>query len=119
MPFGLTCGRIAELLSVPTHRVEWIIQSRGITPLCRVGTTRIFVDADLEYIRSELRRRRREAEAEAGHAAGRLARLVSGMTPVAESDADHVRAAADTFADAVERLKALEQFARDLRALLM
>ena len=73
----------------------------------------------VEKLLSELRRRRQEAEAEAGHAAQRLARLVSGMTPVAESDAAQVRAAADTFADAVERLKALEEFARDLRALLM
>ena len=73
----------------------------------------------VESLLADLRRRRQEAEAEAGHAAARLARLVSGMTPLAESDAAQVRAAADTFGDAVERLKMLEQSARDLRALLM
>ena len=73
----------------------------------------------VENLLGELRRRRLEAEAEAGHAAERLARLVSGMTPPGEADAVQVRAAADTFADAVERLKALEQFARELRALLI
>ena len=73
----------------------------------------------VETLLTDVRRRRQDAEAEAGYAAERLARLVSGMTPLAEADAAEARAAADTFADAVERLKALEQFARDLRALLM
>ena len=73
----------------------------------------------IENLLADVRRRRQEAEAEGGHAAARLARLVSGMTPLAETDAAQVRAAADTFADAVERLKVLERFARDLRALLM
>jgi hypothetical protein len=73
----------------------------------------------MEVLLSELRRRSEEAEAEAGHAAERLTRLASGLTPLAGTDAEAVRAAADTFADSVERLKALNQFARDLRALLM
>jgi cytochrome c556 len=73
----------------------------------------------VENLLADLRRRRQEAEAEAGHAAERLARLVSGMTPLAEADAAQVRATADTFADAAERLKAMEQFARELRGLLM
>ena len=73
----------------------------------------------VENLLADVRRRRQDAEAEAGHAAERLARLVSGITPLVEADAAQVRAAADTFADAVEQLTALEQFARDLRALLM
>jgi cytochrome c556 len=73
----------------------------------------------VENLLADLRRRRQEADAEAGHAAERLARLVSGMTPLAEADAAQVRATADTFADAAERLKAMEQFARELRGLLM
>lgn len=74
---------------------------------------------ELEHLLADLRRRRDEAQAEAGHAAERLARLVSGMTPVADVDPAEVRAAADTFADAAERLRLLERFARDVRGLLI
>ncbi len=74
---------------------------------------------DVEKLLAELRRRRDEAAAEAGQAAERLARLASGLTPLAELDADQVRAAADTFADAVQQMKALDEFAREVRALLM
>lgn len=74
---------------------------------------------ELEKLLADLRRRREEAEAEAGHAAERLARLVSGITPPAQADPEQVRATADTFADAVERLKMLSRFAGELRALLM
>ncbi len=73
----------------------------------------------VEKLLVDLQRRRQEAEAEAAHAAQALTRLASGMTPLNQVDAEQVRAAADTFGDAVERLKALEQFARDLRGLLM
>jgi len=74
---------------------------------------------DVEKLLTDVGRRRREAEAEAGHAAERLARLVSGMSPLAEVEAEQVRAAADTFADGVDRLKLMQDFARELRALLM
>lgn len=74
---------------------------------------------ELEKLLAELRARREEAEAEAGHAAARLARLVSGLTPVAETDSAAVRATADTFADAVDRLRLLGEFGRELRRLLM
>jgi hypothetical protein len=74
---------------------------------------------DVEKLLADLRQRREEAEAEAGQAAESLARLASGLTPLAELDPDQLRAAADTFGDAVQRMKALGQFARDLRALLM
>ena len=74
---------------------------------------------ELEKLLADLRRRRQEAEAEAGHAAEALARLAGGLTPLAEVDADQVRAAADTFADAMARLKVLEGFSRELRGLLM
>lgn len=73
----------------------------------------------VEVLLAEVRRRREEAEAEAGHAAERLARLASGMTPPARLDPAQVRAAADTFADAVGRLRALDGFARELRGLLI
>jgi len=74
---------------------------------------------EIEKDLAELSRRRQEAEAEAAQAADRLARLVSGLTPLVEVDPDQVRAAADTFADASARLKTLEEFARSLRRLLM
>ena len=73
----------------------------------------------IETLLADVRRRRTEAEAEAGHAAEGLARLVSGLTPLAGVDGDQVRAAADTFADAAARLRTLEQFSRDLRGLLL
>jgi hypothetical protein len=73
----------------------------------------------VERLLTELRRRREEAEAESGHAAERLTRLAGGLTPLSQVDPDQVRAAADTFADAAASLKALEEFARQLRSLLM
>lgn len=74
---------------------------------------------EIENLLAEVRRRRTEAEAEAGHAAERLARLVSGMTPLEEVDTEQVRATADTYAGAVERLAQCTAFARDLRRLLI
>jgi hypothetical protein len=74
---------------------------------------------EIENLLAEVRRRRTEAEAEAGHTAERLARLVSGMTPMEEVDTEQVRATADTYADAVERLARCTAFARDLRRLLI
>ena len=74
---------------------------------------------DIETLLTEVSRRREEAEAEASRAAEGLVRLASGLTPLQESDPDQVRAAADGFASAVETLRLLSDFARQLRALLM
>jgi len=74
---------------------------------------------ELEKLLADVRRRRDEAEAEAAHAAECVARLVSGMTPLGEMDAEQVRAGADTFCDALRGLRQLEGFARELRRLLM
>jgi hypothetical protein len=73
----------------------------------------------IEKLLADLRRRREEAEAEAGHAASGLSRLVGGMLPVMETDTEQVRAAAETFVDAIGRLRTLDAFSRELRALLM
>ncbi|MDP6439012.1 MAG: hypothetical protein QGH74_05205 [Candidatus Brocadiia bacterium] len=73
----------------------------------------------VEKLSADVKRRREEAEGKASRAADRLLRVASGLTALSEVDADHVRAAADEFAGAVERLKLLEQFSRNLRALLM
>lgn len=74
---------------------------------------------EIEKLLGDIRRRSEEAEAEAAHAAENLVRLASGITPLDETDPDQVRAAADGFADAVERLRLLSGFARELRGLLM
>jgi hypothetical protein len=51
-----TVGEIARRLGVRLHRVEYVIRSRDIRPVGRAGNLRIFSDADVEYIRGELRR---------------------------------------------------------------
>jgi len=51
-----TVGEIARRLGVPEHRVEYIIQSRNIRPHSRAGNLRIFSEADVQHIASELRR---------------------------------------------------------------
>lgn len=52
----LTVGVMADRLGVARHRVEYIIRSRGIEPLHWAGNARIFSEANLEYIASELAR---------------------------------------------------------------
>jgi len=74
---------------------------------------------DIEKRLADLRRRTEETEAEATHAAEGLMRLCSGLTPLAEVDPDAVRATADTFAGAVQRLRLLADHTRDLRGLLI
>jgi DNA-binding transcriptional MerR regulator len=53
---ALTVGEIALRLKASIHRVEYIIRSRAIQPTNRAGNARIFTDADVERIGSELRR---------------------------------------------------------------
>lgn len=74
---------------------------------------------EIEKLLTEIRRRREEAEAEAVHAAEDLVRLASGITPLEEADPGQVRSHADAFAGAVERLRLLSEFSRNLRGLLM
>jgi len=68
---------------------------------------------------AEVRRQKDEAEAEATQHAEELARLASGLTPLVEVDPERVQAAADGFAAAARRLKMLDEFARQLRGLLI
>lgn len=51
-----TIGSIATECGVPVHRVRDIIEARGIEPVFRAARFRLFSDADVERIRSELRR---------------------------------------------------------------
>lgn len=37
-----TTGQIARRLGAPRYRIEYIIESRGIEPVRRVGITRLF-----------------------------------------------------------------------------
>jgi len=57
-----TVGSIADQLGVPVHRVRYVIESRGIEPSGRAGNARVFSDADVDRIASELRRIERERE---------------------------------------------------------
>ncbi|MCD6416731.1 MAG: hypothetical protein J7M08_08570 [Planctomycetes bacterium] len=74
---------------------------------------------EIEKVLADVKRQREEAEAEAGHAARSLARLVSGITPLAELDGAEAQAAAETLVQGIERLRMLQQFARTLRGLLI
>ncbi|MFW6189046.1 MAG: hypothetical protein ACOC7T_01315 [Planctomycetota bacterium] len=73
----------------------------------------------IENLRVRVGGRRDEAEALARAAMNKLARLVSGATPLEELDPDEVRAAAETFAEELTRLRAHARFVQDLRELLL
>ena len=73
----------------------------------------------IEDLRVTVSRRRSEAEALARAALKKLAHLVSGITPLEELDPDDVRAASETFATELTRFRENEQFARELRELLI
>ncbi len=51
-----TVGEIVRRLSEPLHRIEYVIRARDIRPVGWAGNARIFSEADVDYIRSELRR---------------------------------------------------------------
>ncbi len=55
-PAALTIGEIVRQTGSQLHRVQYVIRSRGILPTSRAGNLRIFSEADLQYIASELRR---------------------------------------------------------------
>ena len=56
----LTVGEIARRLGQPLHRVEYVIRSRNILPAGWAGHARVFRDADLMRVASELERIERE-----------------------------------------------------------
>ncbi len=51
-----TVGTIARRLNVPLHRIEYIIEARRIRPEGRAGNARVFSEAAVERMASELRR---------------------------------------------------------------
>lgn len=56
-----TVARIAEHVGVPRHRVEYIIETRGIRPAAWVGHARVFEPVDVDRVRVELDRIERGA----------------------------------------------------------
>ena len=55
-PSMATIGEIARRLSVPIHRVEYVIRARRIRPCGWAGNARVFPDHAVEVIASELER---------------------------------------------------------------
>ena len=51
-----TVGEIARRLGVPVHKVEYVIRARRIEPAGWAGNLRIFTEADVQRIGSELHR---------------------------------------------------------------
>lgn len=66
MPNLPTLGAIARRAGKPNHAVEYVIRSRGIEPIGRAGNCRVFSEAAVEHILSELRRI--ESDREVAHA---------------------------------------------------
>ena len=56
VPTVPTVGSIARRLSVPLHRVEYVIRARNVRPSGWAGNARVFSDADVRFIAAELRR---------------------------------------------------------------
>ena len=56
VPVVPTVGQIARRLNEPLHRIEYVIRTRNIRPVSRAGNLRVFSEADVTYIASELRR---------------------------------------------------------------
>lgn len=51
-----TVGEIARRLGAPVHKIEYVIRARGIKPIGWAANLRIFSEADVARIGSELRR---------------------------------------------------------------
>ncbi len=63
IPLANTVGVIAQRLGEPLHRVAYVIRSRNLQPVARAGNARVFDEAGVNFIRSELRRIDEEREA--------------------------------------------------------
>ncbi|MCG3124662.1 MAG: hypothetical protein GIKADHBN_03137 [Phycisphaerales bacterium] len=55
-----TVGVIAARLGVPPHRVEYVLRTRAITPSGWAGNARVYDEAAVTHIKSELARIERE-----------------------------------------------------------
>jgi len=54
VPVALTIGEVARQLQVPLHRAEYLVRSRRIQPVARAGNARLFSEADVRQLRTEL-----------------------------------------------------------------
>ena len=59
-PFLPTIGEIARRFDVPAHRIEYVVDSRGIEPVGVAGHVRVFDEPAVTRIASELRRIERD-----------------------------------------------------------
>lgn len=57
-----TVGVIAVRLGVPAHKVEYVLRTRGITPVGWAGHSRVFDETAVARIKSELARIQREED---------------------------------------------------------
>ena len=57
-----TVARIASHLGVDRHRIEYLIDARGITPIARAGIARIFTPTDVDLLAREIERINTERE---------------------------------------------------------
>jgi hypothetical protein len=71
-----TVGEIARRAGVPVHRVVYVVNSRRIAAVRRAGVARVFSEANVEFVLSELRR------IEAERSAGCHARLRAAMPAI-------------------------------------
>lgn len=55
-----TVGGIAARLGVAAHQVTYVIDTRGLDPVGWAGNARVYSEADVEFIRSELARIERD-----------------------------------------------------------
>jgi len=55
-PRLMTVGEIARMLGVATHRVEYVVNTRGMRGAAVVARYRAFSLDDLEFIRAEIAR---------------------------------------------------------------
>jgi hypothetical protein len=51
-----TVARIASSLDVDRHRIEYLIDARGIEPIDRAGVARVFAASDVDRIAREIAR---------------------------------------------------------------
>ena len=56
LPSALTLAEIARRLGEPLHRVAYVVRTRELHPAKRAGNCRLFSEADVELVATELRR---------------------------------------------------------------
>ena len=54
LPTLKTIGQIVEELGTPIHKIRYVITSRQIEPIARIGPCRVFDELAFERIREEL-----------------------------------------------------------------